>query len=325
MSTTPFSKRNHQEYPRFDKGRTFLWAERVRISREKSAITMSDQRGVVDVPAALLSVLMVGPGTTITHGAIELLSLSGCSVLWMGEGGTRCYAAGFPDTERSTNLERQVELWADIKSRTEVVRRMYSMRFGDGLSPKLTIQQIRGHEGVRVREAYAEASRKTGIKWTGRLYKNTDWDASDPVNRALSVANACLYGLVHGAIVSTGFSPSLGFIHSGKRLSFVYDIADLYKADITVPIAFTAAASNEPDLEGRVRRACRNAFFQHRLITRLVPDLQRVLGMKEDTARLVAFADPFEEGLGIWDPDEGLLVGGRNWAEDEEIVMGGDL
>lgn len=309
--------RSKQELPRFDRGWTFLWVERARIEREAHGIAVQDERGIVPVPSAVLSVLMLGPGTTVTHGAMEVLAANGCAVAWVGEGAVRFYAAGHPDTDRSANVLHQAEVWADEARRLEVVRRMYELRFACRVSPSLTLQQIRGMEGVRVREAYAHASRRTGVAWSGRQYQKGDWSAADPVNRALSTANACLYGMVHAAIVSTGFSPAIGFVHTGKRLAFVYDIADLYKADLTIPLAFEAVAAGGKGLETRVRKACRNAFFIHRLLARVVPDIQRALGLREVPARLVVHGDPIDEGLGIWDPDQGLLAAGRNWADEE--------
>jgi len=306
--------RSFQELPRFDRGWTFLWCEKARIEREDHGIAIYDEKGVVAVPTSVLTVLMLGPGTVVTHAAMEVMAENGCSVIWLGEGGVRFYAGGHPDTERATNLMHQAEVWADTGRRTEVVRRMYAMRFAVALDPALTIQQIRGHEGVRVREAYAEASRRTGVPWSGRSYQRGDWGQADPVNRALSAANACLYGVVHGAIVATGFSPGLGFVHVGKQLAFVYDIADLYKAETTIPLAFEAVQVGGPDLEGRVRRACRNLFFRRRLVTRIVPDIQRALGLKEEEVRLVVHGDPVDLGLGIWDPERGLVAAGRNWS-----------
>jgi CRISPR-associated protein Cas1 len=197
------------------------------------------------------------------------------------------------------------------------------MRFPEGLAEGLTIEQIRGHEGVRVREAYAEIARETGIGWSGRAYRRGDWGAADPVNRALSAANACLYGVCHAAIVATGFSPGLGFVHVGKQLSFVYDIADLYKVDVTVPAAFRAVHEGVDNVESRVRRTCRDLFHSSRLLERIVPDIQRVVGLVPERARLVvhrgeeAPAD-VEEGLGevpgaLWNEDGSRTDGGQNF------------
>lgn len=159
---------------------------------------------------------------------------------------------------------------------------MYEIRFAEPLDPDLTLQQIRGFEGVRVRKAYAEASQEFGVEWKGRRYDRQNWGNSDPINRALSTANALLNGLCHAAIVSGGYSPALGFIHTGKQLSFVYDIADLYKAEITIPVAFWAISLGTHDLYKRVRLGCREAFKSQRLLKRILPDIDRLL----DTANI---------------------------------------
>src|SRR5207249_109763 len=136
------------------------------------------------------------------------------------------------------SLSLQARLWADPAQRLQVARRLYQMRFPEPWDDALTLQQLRGKEGIRVRDAYQRASRETDVPWTGRSYNRGSWSAADPVNRALSSATSCLYGVCHAAIVSAGYSPAIGFIHTGKMLSFVYDVADLYKPEIAIPIAF---------------------------------------------------------------------------------------
>jgi CRISPR-associated protein Cas1 len=194
------------------------------------------------------------------------------------------------------------------------------MRFDESLEDDMTLEQIRGREGVRVRDTYARMSRETGVAWSGRAYRPGEWNAADPVNRALSTANACLYGLCHAALVSTGFSPGLGFIHTGKSLAFVYDVADLYKCDVTVPAAFHGAASGPlAGLEGRVRRACRSGFRRSRLLERIVPDVQRALGLRAEEVRLIDAREPGDDSPGeLWDPDA-PIAGGVNHARDREV------
>jgi CRISPR-associated protein Cas1 len=203
---------------------------------------------------------------------------------------------------------------------------MYQVRFLEPLDDALTLQQIRGREGVRVREAYQRASRESGVPWTGRTYKRHTWEHADPINRALSAANSCLYGVCHAAIVAAGYSPALGFVHTGKMLSFVYDIADLYKADLTVPAAFRAVSEGEIDLEGRVRRQCRDVFHQDRLLERIMPDIDRVLlgdGTAGDEALLEEDMDT-DAALpgGLWDPETGVAPGGVNHSDLSEDVVG---
>jgi CRISPR-associated protein Cas1 len=149
------------------------------------------------------------------------------------------------------------------------------------------------------------------------------------VNRALSAAHACLYGLCHAAIVATGFSPGLGFVHVGKLLSFVYDIADLYKVEITLPVAFQITRDGTANIESRARRACRDAFLSSNILGRIVPDMQRALGLLPERSRLAvhrgaaggaeAAEGTEEEGLGqapgaLWNQDDSRTPGGQNFA-----------
>lgn len=310
------------QLPRFEDGWTFLYADKVRIEREDYAIALVDETGRVPVPAASLSALMLGPGTTITHAAMVALAESGCSVIFCGEDGTRFYASGLGETRRAGNALRQAEAWADPREHLAVVQRMYRIRFSEPLDEKLTLEQIRGLEGVRVRDAYAAASAATGVAWSGRAYTRGDWSSADPVNRALSTANACLYALCHAAIASAGFHPALGFVHTGKMLSFVYDVADLYKVDVTVPIAFDAAAAGASGVESRARRACRTAIWKGKLLERIIPDIQRVLGLRPERVRALAYTrpddDPNADDAGsLWDDAKGAVGGGRNFGGGE--------
>ncbi|MFH1834218.1 MAG: type I-E CRISPR-associated endonuclease Cas1e, partial [bacterium] len=266
---------------------SYLYVEHCRVDQEQKAIAIHDAEGKVPVPCASLALLMLGPGTTITHAAVRVLAEHGCSVLWCGEGGVRMYAQGLGETRKAANLLRQAHLSSDPRLRLQVVMRMYRMRFHETLPLDLTLQQIRGMEGVRVREAYAAASRETGIAWSGRSYRRNCWSAADPVNRALSAANSCLYGVCHAAIVSAGYSTGLGFIHAGKQLSFVYDVADLYKTEVTIPAAFEAVAEcDSDDLERTVRVRLRDHFSRSHLLARVVDDLDRLfdaMAVAEDT------------------------------------------
>jgi CRISP-associated protein Cas1 len=293
-------------------GLTFLYAERVRVERDASAVVLVDKDGSVKVPAAALSVLMLGPGSSITHAALTACAELGCAVLFTGEGGVRLYASGLGETRSALNLMTQAKAWADPTEHLAVVRRMYAMRFDDTLDDTLTLEQIRGKEGVRVREAYVRAARKFGIAWDGRRYgQNDDWISSTPANRAFSTACACLYGLCHAAIVAVGFSPALGFVHTGKALSFVYDIADLYKCELLVPIAFEYAASNSQTIDSDVRRACRDSFRKTKLIERIVPDMQTLFGLRSERTRLI---DPAEDPApALWDQN-GAVAGAVSYA-----------
>ena len=268
--------------PKLRDSLSYIYAERAIIQRYRNAVELVDENGKVAVPIASLSVLLLGPGTSITHEAVKLLAQNGCSIVWVGEDSTRFYAQGTGETRKAHRLLKQASLVSEPQKRRQVALKMYAKRFEDELDPDLTLEQIRGHEGARVRNFYQHMSRRYGVKWKGRRYQRNNWDASDPVNRALSMANALLNGICHAAIVSGGYSPGLGFIHTGKQLSFVYDIADLYKIELSIPIAFETAAIGSDDIETRTRRRCRDAFKDAKLLRRLLPDIDALLDMKEE-------------------------------------------
>lgn len=287
---------------------TYLYVERCKVEQDAKAIALFDQRGSVAVPCASINLLLLGPGTTVTHAAMRALAENGCMVCWTGEGGVRLYAHSTGETRSARNLIRQAFLASDPTERLAVIERMYRARFDEPLPDGLTLQQLRGREGLRVRQAYARASAATGVHWQGRFYDRGDWRRADPVNRAL-------YGICHAAIVATGFSPGLGFVHTGKMLSFVYDIADLYKAELAIPVAFEAVAEGTANLETRVRQRCRDTFYRGRLLERIIPDIARVLGEPLIAAQELQF-----EGDGtvpspgwLWDP-AGDVPGGTSHA-----------
>lgn len=310
--------KNLRALPKVRDSWSFLYVDRCRVEQEAHAIAIWDQRGSVSVPCASLGLLLLGPGVAISHAAIRALADNGCMVGWVGEAGVRFYAAGLGETRSSRRLLRQAETWADPVTRLETVVRMYRLRFrGQSVPEFYTLQQLRGREGLRVRAAYEQASREFGVPWEGRAYKAEQWGNSDPVNRALSAANSCLYGICHAAIVAAGYSPALGFIHTGRMLSFVYDIADLYKTEISIPLAFRVAAEGEAQIETRARTTCRDYFYRTKVLERIVPDIARVLAdAPQEATRLDLEADAGKlVPAWLWDPDEGELSGGTNYGD----------
>ncbi len=301
--------------PKIRDSLSHLYAEHCRIDRHDKSIALQDADGggFTAVPVAALSVLMLGPGTAITHAAVQTLADNNCLVVWCGEENVRFYACGTGGTRSAANLHLQARLVSDPMLRLEVVRRMYLLRFGEPFDKGDTVESLRGKEGFRMREVYAAASRATGVTWERRNYDRASWRDADPANRALSCANSCLYGLCHAAILASGFSPGLGFIHCGKQLSFVYDIADLYKAEVTIPVAFRIARHDPPDLERAVRLECRDQFRKTKLLSRIVPDIQKLLAVDDDLARNVAaqmaegFAPDDDPAMPteLWTPDAG--------------------
>lgn len=306
---------NLRELTRFADGLSCLYVEHAVVERQDASIALYREEGMIAVPAASLGALLLGPGTRVTHAAMSALAECGTSVLWTGEEGTRCYAWGTGKTRSGLNLLRQAAAWASESTRLEVIRRMYCSRFTEPLPEGLSLEQIRGREGVRVREAYALASRTYNVPWRGRNYDRNDWKSADPVNRALSCGAASLYGVCHSGLVAAGFSPAIGFIHTGKLLSFVYDVADLYKAEVLIPAAFQAAAQSPAAVEAVVRSTIRERMGEVRLLERVVRDVTALFaGLGPDMPP--GEYDESDAPGGLWDPG-GLLAGGQNHARDD--------
>jgi CRISPR-associated protein Cas1 len=311
--------RDLRQLPKLRDSLSYLYVEHCRVDREAYAIALHDAEGRTQVPCASLALLMLGPGTTITHAAIAALADNNCLVAWCGEEGVRFYACGTGGTRSAAPLLHQARLVSQTEARLQVAARMYQMRFQEEPDPNLTLEQLRGWEGRRVRDAYARASAETGLPWHGRSYTRDAWGQADPVNRALSAANSCLYGICHAAILSLGFSPALGFIHTGKQLSFVYDVADLYKTVVTIPVAFRCTAEGELDLERRTRLACRDVFQELQLLPRLAEEIPRALGMRrEEAEQLFAVDQDMALPGSLWDPDRAEGVeGGMNYGDPD--------
>lgn len=302
--------------PKFRDGWSYLYVEHCRVEQEAKAVALYDLEGVTSVPCSSVAVMMLGPGTTITHAAVKALAENGCQLVWCGEGGVRLYAHGLGKTRRSANLLHQAAMYADEERRLRVVRRMYQIRFFEELSEETTLQQIRGMEGARIRDTYARLSRQTRVPWSGRRYNTRDWGGADPINRALSAANACLYGVCHAGIIAAGFSPAIGFIHTGRMTSFVYDVADLYKTETSIPAAFVTTAEDEHQVERRVRYTLRDFFNQTRILERVVRDIEYVLFLKQDKRDDDPDGSVPTPGR-LWDP-RGDVESAINYDREEE-------
>lgn len=242
------------------------------------AFVLVDKNGIrMQIPVGGLASLMLEPGSRVSHAAVTLASKVGCLLVFVGEGGVRLYSVGHPGGARSDRLLYQARLALDEESRLKVVKKMFSLRFGEDFSDAYSVEQLRGLEGVRVREGYRTIARDTGVIWNGRRYDPHSWGSADLPNRCLSTATASLYGICEAAVLAAGYSPSIGFLHTGKPLSFVYDIADLFKFETVVPAAFKTAALNPHEPEREVRYACRDLFRETHLLKRIIPTIEEVL------------------------------------------------
>lgn len=305
--------RTLHEIPRFSDRWSYLYLEYGTLDQTANGLAFQNIASSTAIPINQLSLVMLGPGTTITHAAVKALAGNSCLLAWTGQDGVKLYAHSTGATFSARRLILQAKLASDEQSRLGVVMRMYQKRFPDaGDISQKSLQEIRGMEGARVRASYQVISKQFGLQWEGRDYDQNDWKNASPANRALSSANSCLYGVVHAAIVSAGYSAGLGFIHTGKQLSFVYDIADLYKTEITVPLAFRVASTTQGNLERTVRMECRQAFYEAKLMERILPDIAEIFNADSDLGespdelegRAVSLATPTETGSVPREPEQ---------------------
>lgn len=266
-----------------------LFVEKGRLDVLDGAFVVVDERGIrTHIPVGGLTCLMLEPGTRVSHAAVALAARAGTLLIWVGEAGVRLYAAGQPGGARSDRLLYQARLALDDDARLRVVRKMYDLRFGEAAPERRSVDQLRGIEGARVRETYKLLAARYGAQWDGRNYDPHDWSGADLVNRCLSAATASLYGITEAAVLAAGYAPAIGFLHTGKPQSFVYDIADILKFETVVPEAFRIAAAvqqgrsldGQPvaaDSVGAVRRRCRDVFRRANVLVRLIPLIEEVL------------------------------------------------
>lgn len=281
-----------------------IFVEKGNLDVLDGAFVVVDKNGVrTHIPVGGVACLMLQPGTRVSHMAVMLAARVGCLLVWVGDGGVRLYASGQPGGARADRLLFQAKLALDDTARLKVVRKMYALRFKDEPPERRSVEQLRGIEGVRVRKMYELLARQYGVIWKARNYDHTEWESGDIPNRCLSSATACLYGICEAAILAAGYAPAIGFIHTGKPQSFVYDIADIFKFETVVPMAFRIAAKNPHQPEREVRVACRDSFRQSRILHRIIPTIEEVLtagGLERPKPHeeAVEMAIPNKEGIG---------------------------
>lgn len=257
---------------------SLVFVEKGQLDVLDGAFVLVDGYGVrTHIPVGSVACMMLEPGIRVSHAAVALASRVGCLLVWVGEAAVRVYASGQPGGARADRLLYQARLALDDALRLKVVRKMYALRFGEEPPERRSIEQLRGIEGARVRQTYKLLAQRFGVVWSGREYDPQHWDVADVPNRCLSAATSCLYGITEAAVLAAGYAPAVGFIHTGKPLSFIYDVADLVKFETVVPAAFKIAAGSPKDPERAVRLACRDAFRQSKLLDRLIPLIEEVL------------------------------------------------
>lgn len=261
---------------------SYLYLEKCHIEQDNFAVKSVYLDKEVAIPCASLTVLLLGPGTTVTHRAICNLSDCGCLVVWCGENLRKYYACGFGDTKSAKNTLKQAKACMDTNLHLEVVKRMYKLRFRDmdsSVYDNKTLEQLRGIEGVRMKSLYNSCSKLYKVPWTGRVLANVEYNKLNLINKAITYTNSLLYSLCSAVIVSLGYNLSLGFVHIGNINSFVYDIADLYKGSICIPCAFEVVSKckNQPYLlEEMLRITCRSYYKKLDLVKMMINDIDNL-------------------------------------------------
>ncbi len=275
-----FVKVTRESLPQVKDKYPFLYLERGRLEIDDSSVKWIDStNNVIPLPVATLNALLLGPGTTVTHDAVRTATAANCAICWVGEDSLLFYAAGFLPTADTRNLKKQIELSAAPKKSIEVARRMFARRFPDADLREKSMQEMMGMEGNRVRALYQQKAEQYQVGWKGRSFTPGKFEAGDLTNQILTSSNAALYGVLCSAVHSMGYSPHIGFIHSGSPLPFVYDLADLYKAELCIDMAFALTR----DLAGRydkhkVAGAFRKRVIEMDLLAKLGEDITVMLG-----------------------------------------------
>lgn len=218
----------------------FVYLEMGKLRIQSSQLAFENSLEVVSLPGGRFSTIFMGPGTTVTEGAIKQCMKTKCLIVWCGEDITKCYAMLPIFNQSSDNLTNQINLYT--KKFDKLLKRYFEIRFNRPLvligSP--TPEKIRGIEGAYMKKLYIEYAKKYGIPYSGRMREDS-WDKNTVYNKAISICNSLLYGMCCSVLVSLGYSPSLGLLHKGDMLSLVYDIADIYKPIFSIPLGFELA------------------------------------------------------------------------------------
>lgn len=295
---------------------SFLYLEMVRVEKDDNGVaavhfhapTSTEERTYL--PTASIAAVLLGPGTTITQQALAQLGKDRCTTAVVGAGAVRYYGALSADSTTTRWLELQAASWADTARRTDIARSMYAIRFGDSIdTTQMTIAQLRGLEGQRIKKLYQSLAKQHGIRFRRADYDPAHHDDADPTNQALTSANQALYAIVQAVSATLGLHPGLGFIHSGTQRAFIYDIADLYKHELTIPLAFSHHSTLNPDRP--IRYQLRENLRTLKLVPRIVHDIQHLLAPGETPHP----SDPEHrtETVQLWDPELGDIRGGHNY------------
>ena len=261
----------------------FIYLEHGRLEIDDSSVKwINSDCHVVPLPVAMINTLLLGPGTSVTHAAIKSIAETNCTICWVGEDSLLYYATGETPTYNTYNMKKQIALATNGRHKLEVARAMFKMRFPtEDLSDK-SLHELMGMEGFRVKALYKEKADTYGVDWKGREYIPGKFELSNISNKILTSCNAALYGIILSVVHSLGFSPRVGFIHSGSPLPFVYDIADLYKAEVSIDLAFKLPKEMYGEYHSKyVAEKFREKILELKILERSVNDICSLMGIKK--------------------------------------------
>lgn len=282
QNTRLLIKITRESLPQVSSKYPFIYLERGRLEIDDSSVKWIDsEANIVRLPIAMLNCLLLGPGTAITHEAVKVIAAANCAVCWVGEDSLLFYAVGQSPTSNTRNLRKQMVLSADEEKALDVARRMYARRFPKAALADKSLKEMMGMEGYRVRQLYEEKAQAYKVGWKGRSYVPGKFEMSDMTNQILTSTNAALYGILSSAVHSLGYSPHIGFIHSGSPLPFVYDLADLYKEHLCIDLAFSLTFEMAGTYnKHKVAEGFRQRVIEMDLLASVANDIEEILGGK---------------------------------------------
>ena len=282
---------------------SFLYIDYARIEQTDYTVQVIRGDRLVEIPIATVACLCIGPGTSITHGALRICSECGCSVIWVGEGVQYLYCMADAGTHSGKNTLIQAKYYSDNELHMNIVRKMYLMRYPTENIENKSLNSLRGMEGRRVKKLYENLSTKYSIPWNGREYDVNDFDAQDDINKCITWCNQFLYAIVKSVVLYLGYSPTIGFIHTGHIDAFVFDIADLYKEEISIPCAFETCSLSQFDLYRKCRIGMHSYVSDKKLMSRIAKDIKILFDGDKSSV---------PESIVLWDVDN-YLEHGKNY------------
>lgn len=288
-----------------------LTLERARLHAQGNRVLAETTNTTVVIPTAALTAIFLGPGTSITHKAAQIAADDAVTLIWTGTSGVRAYSTITPLAVRADLLHRQVAAWANRQQRLATARTLYRLRFPDGADvSKATMAELRAYEGRRVRDIYRSRAAEYGLTW---IRRDTDWERSDELNKAITTAYQALYGAALAVIQALGLHPALGFIHTGKHHAFAYDIADLHKTTTGLTIALQSYVASTVNIEQRTRSAMNQALVSAKILPTMIQEIHAALGKSPATVDQFSY-----DKLELFDL-RGNVPARRNYSDIAEV------